>query len=486
MYLPALRRGDTASVATSYQTLGEIYDRHRAVIDAIVTDANVWASGVEAAATAQTPVLTWLVGTTAAILLVIVAGVFLLIRRTIVQPVSDVAASLSRRAVSSLQGEIATRTQSSLEANLTALREMLYAHGKPHQIGDELYFGEYLVNGANDIVDDVQRLHGGKATVFHKTTRVATNVQQDDGTRALGTTLAAGPALTAIFEQSKMYRGDSDILGTTYIALYEPIIDGSEVIGILFVGVPKETPTKRLSELGGAAARNEILQMQTALAVLEKAMAAKDASENQAMDQRYGATDRARQATATAQSNAADQRLVVLALSTALKRLAETDLTYCIETEFPAEYRDLQLNFSAASTILRDTLRTISDKTSTISAVTGQIAEANDDLSRRTEQQAASLEETAAALDQITANVRRTAGGATKASEIVAATKVDAERSGEVARQAVGAMSGILESSQKIGNIIGAIDEIAFQTNLLALNAGVEAARAGEAGRGFA
>ncbi|HXZ16973.1 MAG TPA: methyl-accepting chemotaxis protein, partial [Roseiarcus sp.] len=44
----------------------------------------------------------------------------------------------------------------------------------------------------------------------------------------------------------------------------------------------------------------------------------------------------------------------------------------------------------------------------------------------------------------------------------------------------------IEESSRKVGEIIGVIDEIAFQTNLLALNAGVEAARAGDAGRGFA
>jgi methyl-accepting chemotaxis protein len=64
--------------------------------------------------------------------------------------------------------------------------------------------------------------------------------------------------------------------------------------------------------------------------------------------------------------------------------------------------------------------------------------------------------------------------------------RADADKSGEVIRQAHEAMGAIEKSSREISQIIGVIDEIAFQTNLLALNAGVEAARAGDAGRGFA
>ena len=61
-----------------------------------------------------------------------------------------------------------------------------------------------------------------------------------------------------------------------------------------------------------------------------------------------------------------------------------------------------------------------------------------------------------------------------------------AEKGGAVVGNAVKAMADINDSSKKISDIIGVIDEIAFQTNLLALNAAVEAARAGEQGRGFA
>ena len=82
--------------------------------------------------------------------------------------------------------------------------------------------------------------------------------------------------------------------------------------------------------------------------------------------------------------------------------------------------------------------------------------------------------------------MRRTAEGAGKARDAVGVARSDAEHSGDVVRDAVAAMSEIEGSAQKISQIIGVIDEIAFQTNLLALNAGVEAARAGDAGKGFA
>jgi methyl-accepting chemotaxis protein len=170
----------------------------------------------------------------------------------------------------------------------------------------------------------------------------------------------------------------------------------------------------------------------------------------------------------------------------ALSALADGDLEQRITEPLTPEIDTLRIDFNRALDKFQETMKSIAANADAVREGAGEITKASDDLARRTEQQAASIEQTAAALDEITATVRKTAEGAVEARGVVGTAKEDAQRSGAVVHEAVTAMQAIENSSKKIGNIIGVIDEIAFQTNLLALNAGVEAARAGEAGRGFA
>jgi methyl-accepting chemotaxis protein len=139
---------------------------------------------------------------------------------------------------------------------------------------------------------------------------------------------------------------------------------------------------------------------------------------------------------------------------------------------------------------LLDTMTTIVTKIRNsareVSSASAEISASTTDLSQRTEEQAASLEETSASMEQMSATVKKNAENAQQANESAAGTRDVADRGGQVVAKAVDAMARIEESSRKISDIIGVIDEIARQTNLLALNAAVEAARAGEAGRGFA
>jgi methyl-accepting chemotaxis protein len=89
-------------------------------------------------------------------------------------------------------------------------------------------------------------------------------------------------------------------------------------------------------------------------------------------------------------------------------------------------------------------------------------------------------------MEQMTATVKRNAENARAADGLARRAREGAETGSKVLGETVDAMSAISESSERIAEIIGVIDEIAFQTNLLALNAAVESARAGEQGRGFA
>ncbi|NVD99342.1 MCP four helix bundle domain-containing protein [Massilia sp. BJB1822] len=165
--------------------------------------------------------------------------------------------------------------------------------------------------------------------------------------------------------------------------------------------------------------------------------------------------------------------------------IANGDLSIAIDTD-STDKNSLLSEMREMRDSLVGIVGQVRNGTETIGTASREIAAGNIDLSSRTEMQASSLEKTASAMEELTSTVKQNADNAREANQLAANASDVARKGGAVVSQVVDTMSSINESANKIVDIIGVIDGIAFQTNILALNAAVEAARAGEQGRGFA
>ena len=170
----------------------------------------------------------------------------------------------------------------------------------------------------------------------------------------------------------------------------------------------------------------------------------------------------------------------------AFERIASGDLTHPVEVFSTNEIGRLFGAIRHMQDSLATMVKSVHSSTGSIDTGAREIAMGNTDLSQRTEQQAASLQQTASSMEQLTGTVRQNAENARQASQLAVNASDIATRGGDVVNQVVTTMQDIATSSNKVVDIIGVIEGIAFQTNILALNAAVEAARAGEQGRGFA
>ncbi|MEY4753765.1 MAG: Methyl-accepting chemotaxis protein [Pseudomonadota bacterium] len=165
---------------------------------------------------------------------------------------------------------------------------------------------------------------------------------------------------------------------------------------------------------------------------------------------------------------------------------AQGNLAEVVHVNGRDEFAQIGHDLETMSNSLSASVAEIRSQSGMVGMAGQTLAEASREMSQHASEQSSSLLESSTAVRQLSGSVQINADNAQSANRLTADLCSRAEAVAQVMHQSLQMMGRIEHSSQRMGEIVGVIDSIAFQTNILALNAAVEAARAGEAGRGFA
>ncbi|MCK5125301.1 MAG: HAMP domain-containing protein [candidate division Zixibacteria bacterium] len=185
-------------------------------------------------------------------------------------------------------------------------------------------------------------------------------------------------------------------------------------------------------------------------------------------------------------------------LAEAAKDIADNNLTVSITPR--SESDALGNSFKTMVSNLTDIVGHISKNANSVVTAATEISSSSDEMAKGARGQTEMATQISAAIEEMTATIVESSTHANDARELAENASTTAASGQTIVGATIKGMLMIADSaadssmivnelasaSDKIGEIISVIDDIADQTNLLALNAAIEAARAGEQGRGFA
>ena len=385
------------------------------------------------------------------------------------------------------------------KTSMNILKEVFSSKGENIRIEDgNLVVGNHIVNNNFEIVDRVQEIAGGFATIFQRIERggqtefkrISTNIIQADGKRAIGTLLARGAVYDAMIA-GKYFVGEADILGKSYFTAYDPIRNNQgEVIGIYFTGLEQsqflDIVDNTIKEISYISIAIIILitiilafffrkQLSVLLKLQENMISISGGDLNTIIEgkERFDEIGDMAEAMQVFKDNSVKaKKLEEEAKKEQEKQIERLKRLEIIIGEFEKSIMSIVETVSSASTELNSTAESMS----AISEETAQQATA---VAAASEQAASNVQTVAAASEELSASISEISRQVSEESEIAKQAVNEIHSTNEI-------VGSLAESAQRISEVVELITDIANQTNLLALNATIEAARAGEAGKGFA
>jgi len=184
----------------------------------------------------------------------------------------------------------------------------------------------------------------------------------------------------------------------------------------------------------------------------------------------------------------------------ALERIGNGDLTVRIEKDYKGDHQLIKNSINRTADSLAKAIFELNSAVQATASAANEISSSSEEMASGIEEQSSQTSEIVLAIEQMTRTILDNTDNATSAAKLAkesgnkakAGDKViddtvqGMNRISEVVRKSAETVFTLGQNSDKIGEIVQVIDDIADQTNLLALNAAIEAARAGEQGRGFA
>lgn len=176
-----------------------------------------------------------------------------------------------------------------------------------------------------------------------------------------------------------------------------------------------------------------------------------------------------------------------------VSKVAQGDLREQADIDTKDEVGQLSRSVNDMIHNLQSLIGGVVQSSQSVAAASEEISASTEEIAGSSTNQAQSAQHITDLFNELSSAINSVAQGAEQAAELSSETVRTANQGGKVIEESIAGMqavnakmSKLEEDSQKIGDIIEVIDDIADQTNLLALNAAIEAARAGDQGRGFA